>query len=663
MHQSYIQARIMAMKTSAILYVVCGIGMLAACLPAPQPTRQANPTAIPTSTTKPMQSAVITRTPVPSMTPSEAPKPLPLPPEGYLYHGVYPGGVSGEESDLTLSDLRAYEEAAGKRAAWVYFSHNWYEGRDFPLRTATWIREAGSVPFIRLMLRSSPEQNVPEPLFTLQAILDGTFDGDLQDWCTAARRFDTPLLVEYGTEVNGAWFPWNGTWHGGGETQGYGDPSKADGPERFVDAYRHIIQICRQAGAHNLTWVFHVNANDWPDESWNALEHYYPGDEWIDWIGISNYGAQTPLDDYCDEFRLGIDAVYPRIQALAAHKPIIIAEFGVTQGNPLCDQALWARRALSDLISFRWPRLIGFSWWNEQWQNDENPAHDTTMRLQDNAELAAAFQEMVGSNAAILGSVDIPALPSSPQTTVPSAILWWQAAPRLTWQWQLSTLPTQVLPDVDVYDIDLFDADASLVAALKAQGVKVICYLSAGSWEEWRPDAELFPAEVIGKEYASWEGEKWLDIRAIDTLAPILRARLDLCAAKGFEAVEPDNIDGYTNDTGFPLTYADQLAFNMWLADEAHARGLSIGLKNDPEQAAHLLQTFDWALTEDCFADGWCEMVRAFVLAGKAVFAAEYTDNWEEEQFLNQVCPQALALGFSAILKERELDEWVLYCP
>lgn len=267
----------------------------------------------------------------------------------------------------------------------------------------------------------------------------------------------------------------------------------------------------------------------------------------------------------------------------------------------------------------------------------------------------------------------IPSVPSSgvslPPTAVPSpvasppSISLWRPTPGLTWQYQLSDLPVDALIGVDVYDLDLFEADASIVAALHAQGRKVICYISVGSWEAWRPDAAQFPPEVIGRDYEGWEGEKWLDIRQIEKLAPLLRARLDLCAAKGFDGVEPDNIDGFAHETGFLLTYADQLAFNRWLAEEAHARGLSIGLKNDAEQIADLLPYFDWALTEDCFAQAWCEEVMPFIAAGKAVFAVEYTDEWTFAQFQSRVCPQARRLGFSLILKKRELDAWRQVCP
>lgn len=558
------------------------------------------------------------------------------PPSGKLYHGVYPGGITGEEDDLTLNDLQVYEQAAGKTAAWVFFSHNWYHGRQFPQSTADWIRQAGSIPYIRLMLRSEAGGEGADPLYTLQAILDGDFDQDLHAWVKAARDFRTPLIAEFGVEMNGEWFPWNGKWNGGGETTDYGDPTSADGPERFRDAYRHIIQISREEVAENILWVFHINNGDYPEDDWNHFENYYPGSEWIDWLAVSVYGAQTPQEEEWVEFRPMMDEVYPRLATLDADKPIILAEFGAADNNPLGDQAGWAQAALSDLTSFRWPRLIGFSWWNEWWQNDENPAHDTSMRLQDNPALAQVFQAQVGANSNVLGrvSTNISGQVSTtdtgkvylPEVTKQITPAIWQPTVYTSWQWQLGGETVDLSYDVQMYDIDLFDNDAETVAALHAQGQKVVCYVSVGSWEEWRPDADQFPVEVIGKDYEGWEGEKWLDIRRIDLLAPILLARFDQCAAKGFDGLEPDNIDSYTSDTGFPITAQDQLTFNIWLANQAHARGLSIGLKNDDEQVQELLPYFDWALTEDCVADDWCDLMTPFIEAGKPVFAAEYID-------------------------------------
>ncbi len=213
---------------------------------------------------------------------------------------------------------------------------------------------------------------------------------------------------------------------------------------------------------------------------------------------------------------------------------------------------------------------------------------------------------------------------------------------------------------VDVYDLDLFETPAEVVAQLHAQGKEVLCYLNAGAWEAWRPDADRYPPEVLGNAYEGWPDERWVDVRRIDLLAPILRDRLDLCAAKGFDGVEPDNLDGYQNDTGFPLTAGDQLRFNRWIAAEAHARGLSAGLKNDPDQIPDLVDAFDWALAEECFVQGWCADLLPFLEAGKAVFAVEYTDTPVD---FDAFCRQVTPWGISGLLKHRNLDAFLRLCP
>ncbi len=235
----------------------------------------------------------------------------------------------------------------------------------------------------------------------------------------------------------------------------------------------------------------------------------------------------------------------------------------------------------------------------------------------------------------------------------------WVPPPSQSWDWQLSE-PFDFTRPVDIIDIDQQETSAQTVAMLHAQGKRVICYISVGSWESWRPDASSYAAALKGKNYDGWAGEKWVDIRRIDLLGPILLARFDDCAAKGFDGIEPDNIAGFEENTGFALTAADQLTFNRWLAEQAHSRGLSIGLKNDNGQVAELVGDFDWALTEDCDDQGWCADLNPFIAAGKAVLQAEYTDN---NSTLSGICGPAKARGFSAILKERDLHEWARFCP
>lgn len=232
---------------------------------------------------------------------------------------------------------------------------------------------------------------------------------------------------------------------------------------------------------------------------------------------------------------------------------------------------------------------------------------------------------------------------------------WWQPTPGASWQWQLSgSIDTSF--DVAMYDIDLFEAPQETIDSLRADGRVVICYFSAGSWEEWRPDASDFPAEVIGDPLEGWPDERWLDIRRLDLLGPLMQTRLDLAAQKGCDGVEPDNVDGYANQSGFPLSDTDQITYNIWLAEQAHARGLSIGLKNDLDQIDDLLPLFDWALNEECFTYNECELLLPFIESNKAVFGVEY--ELEAADF----CPQANAMQFGFLKKNWELDAWRVDC-
>lgn len=199
------------------------------------------------------------------------------------------------------------------------------------------------------------------------------------------------------------------------------------------------------------------------------------------------------------------------------------------------------------------------------------------------------------------------------------------AAP-IHWQWQIGTpfsYPAHVVPNVTVYDIDGFDNSTGIVASLHSIGCKVIGYLSFGTYENWRPDAAQFTAADKGKSNG-WPGENWIDTRSAN-VRNIMLNRIALAAAKGFDAIEPDNIDGYSNSTGFPLTAATQLDFNEWIASAVHSYGMSVGLKNDVEQAGTLASYFDWSLNEECYKYSECSGLIAFINLNKAVFQVEYS--------------------------------------
>jgi hypothetical protein len=243
----------------------------------------------------------------------------------------------------------------------------------------------------------------------------------------------------------------------------------------------------------------------------------------------------------------------------------------------------------------------------------------------------------------------------STSTTTTSPPTWWHPAPGTSWQIQY-TGALDLSLDVQMYDLDLFETSQSVMDELHAANRRVVCYFSAGSWEDWRPDANQFPESVLGNELEGWPGERWLDIRQIDILGPIMAVRLDLATQKGCDGVDPDNVEGYGNDSGFSLTAQDQAAYNIWLAAQAHSRRLAVGLKNDLPQIPDLINYFDWQLNEQCFQYNECNLLLPFIQAGKPVFGIEYQG--DPASF----CPQANSMNFDTLVKNLDLDAWRLAC-
>jgi hypothetical protein len=239
---------------------------------------------------------------------------------------------------------------------------------------------------------------------------------------------------------------------------------------------------------------------------------------------------------------------------------------------------------------------------------------------------------------------------------MPNAGQHWRPTKGLTWQWQLDGQTIDTSVEADVFDVDLFSTPAATIQDLQARGRRVICYFSAGSWEPYRPDSGSYPEEIMGGAVEGWEDERWLDIRRLDVLRPLIAARLDLCAEKGADGAEPDWMDSYVQDTGFPITADDQLAFNHMVADLAHERGLAIGLKNDLDQVAVLADTFDFSVVEQCAEFSECDKLRPFLDRNKPVFHAEY------DLAPSEFCTESNRLGLSSIRKNLGLDPWLETC-
>ncbi len=285
-------------------------------------------------------------------------------PTSGIYHSAYPD-FTDTEDHVTVEAISDFINLAGKDIVWAYFSNNWLDNISFPAEAVSIINNMGIVPFIRLMARSNFEGGA-DPVYSLQKIIDGIFDKDLRNWATEARDTGIPLMIEFGTEVNGDWFGWCGANNGGSNKTEYGDPQKADGPERFVDAYRHIIDIFREVGASNITWVIHVDAHPEPDPDssedaeWNRMKNYYPGDDYIDWIGISVYGTIDFTDDW-ESFTDVLDSVWDEFSSISNNKPLAILEWGVMENYPGGDKAQWITDTLNAIINGRYQGIKAIS--------------------------------------------------------------------------------------------------------------------------------------------------------------------------------------------------------------------------------------------------------------------------------------------------------------
>lgn len=254
-----------------------------------------------------------------------------IPTSNKKYFASFPD-FCGEEDCVSKNKITDYETLIEKEIAWTYFSNNWNNKIEFPYDEVQEIIKAVKTPFIRMMPRSEFEEGRIDPIWNLKDIISGKHDEALTTWFEEAKEINENILIEFGTEVNGFWFSWNGTYYGKDTEDGYGDENYPDGAEIFRDAYRHIINLSKEVGANNLTWFFHFDVNNDPDEDWNDASLYYPGDEYIDWLGVSIYGPFQRGDKYKDLNPTDlIKKAHNKFQDISKNKPYAILEFGVTE--------------------------------------------------------------------------------------------------------------------------------------------------------------------------------------------------------------------------------------------------------------------------------------------------------------------------------------------
>ncbi len=313
-----------------------------------------------------------------------------IPPKKGIYHGAYPD-FGGAENIVNRRRISAFQNLAGKKIVWAYFSNNWGRKIRFPNKAARIIRRAGKIPYIRMMPRSNMYSE-SKTKYTLQRIISGRFDKNLKKWAKDAKRFHNALIVEFGTEVNGEWFPWNGKYNGGGRKNGFGSKRMADGPERFRAAYKHIINIFRKQKVRNITWVFHANNISVPDVSWNKMKAYYPGDKYIDWLGISIYGSQDIGEEW-ENFNDLLNDVYKEFASISKKKPLALLEFGVVEDPKSGDKAAWISNALKTIKNRKYRRFKAISYWHEKWENDDGII--SNLRLDSSQAALNAYKQAI----------------------------------------------------------------------------------------------------------------------------------------------------------------------------------------------------------------------------------------------------------------------------
>lgn len=279
-------------------------------------------------------------------------EPVVLPPPKGIYHCAHPDCGFGDDQP-SRENLLAFERLCGKKIVWCYISNSWAHGIRFPKEAASVIRNAGVIPLVGMMPWSSPRQGFPEKRYTLEAIARGDFDPSLREYAKDVKAFGGPVMIEFGPEVNGSWFPWNALWNG-----------REKGTLLYKKAYRHLVFLFREEGALNITWVFHVASRSCPCEPWNDPSCYYPGDDVVDWIGASVYGHLRGNEKW-RRFSSLLEEIYPKLCALSPRKPLALLEWGAAEEGEQC-KAQWIREAFLCLERGRYPRIKAVSWWNKE---------------------------------------------------------------------------------------------------------------------------------------------------------------------------------------------------------------------------------------------------------------------------------------------------------
>ena len=301
------------------------------------------------------------------------------------------------EDEITLARIEEFEQNVGKHQAIIAFSSFWGE-QTFPDHNLEIIARHGSIPLVYWSPWDRPyRQNQKPDRFSLIAILAGKWDSYIDLWADGAKKFDRPIFVSWGLEMNGTWFPWSGyfyrnrSWAG---SQGASHVTKNFAPELYKKTYRYVVDRVRKRGAKNILWVFHANSYSFPSENWNAMAQYYPGSNYVDWLGLSAYGVQFKSESWVT-VKDALYYPYKNICALDPNKPVMLAEWGVADFPKVGNKAVWLTEAFK-MFASQFPRLKATVFWDERWQNEDNSF--SNLRVTSSLESLEAYRQGIAAS-------------------------------------------------------------------------------------------------------------------------------------------------------------------------------------------------------------------------------------------------------------------------
>ena len=181
----------------------------------------------------------------------------------------------------------------------------------------------------------------------LQDIINGSWDSYIRARGAEFASAGVPLMVRWGHEFNGNWYPW-------------GIANNSNNPALYVSAYRHVHDVVTAAGATNVQWIWAYNNGSSPNESWNDPARAYPGDAYVDWVGIDGYNwgiapSWDPSGNYWTSFDSMISSAYSQARSIAPRRPVTVSEFASTEDGG--NKAQWMNEMNSTLASGRYPDL------------------------------------------------------------------------------------------------------------------------------------------------------------------------------------------------------------------------------------------------------------------------------------------------------------------